>query len=842
MKKYISRLLLVLSIFTFANLQFAYAETYPELCEVFNRTLKYGDQGVDVKRLQVVMGQEGIAYLSSTGYYGNGTVSAVKTFQTRNGIYPVGKVGPQTLRFMRNLWCFGEAPNNTNPNNTYIPINTNNPELPASGWSNGGSNWNNSGTPEISLQPVSSSANNVTISWNTRAMNSCSIQQDGTSFQNLQSSTGQQIFTLFGEARFTLKCMGFNGREYSKTILVKPNQAISSLPTVNVSINPSQIIVGQQATLYWTSNNTAYCTSNVPGNTSNLQSSGSIPVTISANSQSFTFTCYSTTGQSVSQTITANNTQVTIPVINNFTYSNNLLAWGTLNANSCMLSGGNLNNLTVPNNGNYSVALPTVSITWTLTCYGNTNQSVTRQTNYSIYTTCQQTNTCTTNNGNITANITSNLTNVTSGQAVTLSWTSANATYCNLYGGTSPLMNQLANGSTTVYPNVNSNYYVTCFNASGQSMQSGMVYVTINGTTTNTGTLSVTANPSTVNAGQATTLSWSSPQLSSVSYACTLTGGGLNLSNQSPSGSYVVYPTTTTTYFINCIGSTAGGANLFTSNSSGSVTVTVNGVTGGNITANIYANPTNTTYANQPVTLTWNSTNATYCNVYTGNTNLNNQPINGSTTVDPTVNTNYYVTCFNGSGQSVQSNMAYVTVNNGTSGGNVSVNMSASPNPVAVNQLANLTWYSSNATYCNITGGNTNLTNQPANGSYAVSLAQSTNYTITCYNQNGQNAAAYAYVTVNGGNNGNNVTTLSILSNQSRTVNVQAYKAPYNSCTNGYMIWGDNTSSANYYYPTVYYGSACQINVTHTYNNAGTYTIQAYENNVMVASTQVTVQ
>jgi peptidoglycan hydrolase-like protein with peptidoglycan-binding domain len=104
MKKITSKFLLLASVFIFGMTQITFAETYPEFCAVFNRTLKPGDVGQDVKRLQVTMGQEGIAYLASTGYYGPGTEKAVKVFQQRNGIYPAGKVGPQTYRFMRNLW------------------------------------------------------------------------------------------------------------------------------------------------------------------------------------------------------------------------------------------------------------------------------------------------------------------------------------------------------------------------------------------------------------------------------------------------------------------------------------------------------------------------------------------------------------------------------------------------------------------------------------------------------------------------------------------------------------------------------------------------------------------
>lgn len=975
MKNIISKFLLLSITFSMAMTQVSFADTYPELCAVFNRTLKQGDVGQDVKRLQIVLGQEGIAYLASTGYYGPATAAAVKVFQRRNGISPVGNVGPQTLRFMKNLWCFGQASNSTNPDSVYIPIDTRNPELPPTGWNNGGSNWNNSGTPEVSLQPVSSNANNVTISWNTRAVNSCTIQQDGGSFQNLQSSTGQQMFTLYGESRFTLKCLGNNGREYSKQIIVRPNQAISNLPWVNVSITPSQVLIGQQATLYWTSQNTSYCTSNIAGYTSNLQSSGSIPVNITSGVNTFTFTCYNLTGQSVSQTITANSNQQLVPAINNFTYSNNYLAWGTSNTNSCTISGGNLSSQIVPANGNLYVTTPNSNSTWTLTCFGGNTQSVTRQVNYTVVSTIPPTSSFITLNGdsdaqqyrnqvgttmnfycppnlsissvwgsdiytddssicsaavhvgkitqqsggyvtvtiggalnNFTAstrngiaslayaywpgsfsfsgigsntgnlssslsvNVTTDKTSYNIGEATTFTINVRNNTSSNLsynepicdpfysfmINGLSvfstPQVQCLAFGSSviTLTPGQTKTYtltvpagYSNITNTSGNKTVNFRFYPTstmgvidisqnlninVTGSISSNITATLSSNLLSVNSGQAVILNWTSQNAT----YCNLIGGTTNVFNQNPNGSYTVYPNTSTTYNVVCYNSSGQSAN------SNPQYITVNGSISGNITANIYANPTNTSYSNQPVTLTWSSSGATYCNIIGGNINLMSQSTGGSTTVYPTVSTNYSVTCYNSANQSIAANVL-VNVIGGTNGV-PTVNISASPNPMSLGQLTNLSWYSSNANYCNIIGGNTNLSSQPANGSYAVSPSQSTNYTITCYNNNGQNASAYVYVTINGNTTTNSNASLFITSNQNRNVNINVYKGPYNTCNSGYINWGYNTSNTYYTYPNVTSGSACQIGVTHTYANPGTYTITAYENNVQVASTQITVQ
>jgi ribosomal protein S28E/S33 len=81
------------------------ASQYPEFCSALSRTFGIGDSGNDVKRLQVVLGQEGIAYVGATGYFGPVTQKAVKIFQQRNGIRQTGAVGPVTLARMRQLWC-----------------------------------------------------------------------------------------------------------------------------------------------------------------------------------------------------------------------------------------------------------------------------------------------------------------------------------------------------------------------------------------------------------------------------------------------------------------------------------------------------------------------------------------------------------------------------------------------------------------------------------------------------------------------------------------------------------------------------------------------------------------
>ena len=64
-----------------------------------SRQLDFGATGSDVSSLQAFLATDSTIYPQGlvTGYYGSLTRSAVMTFQTRNGLEAVGRVGPMTL-------------------------------------------------------------------------------------------------------------------------------------------------------------------------------------------------------------------------------------------------------------------------------------------------------------------------------------------------------------------------------------------------------------------------------------------------------------------------------------------------------------------------------------------------------------------------------------------------------------------------------------------------------------------------------------------------------------------------------------------------------------------------
>ena len=112
--------------------------------------------------------------------------------------------------------------------------------------------------------------------------------------------------------------------------------------------------------------------------------------------------------------------------------------------------------------------------------------------------------------------------------------------------------------------------------------------------------------------------------------------------------------------------------------------------------------------------------------------------------VSPTVTSNYTLTC-NGAGGSASDSVS-VTVNEPPAPVPV-VNLSVSATNIDQGQSATLSWSSSNATGCTVSGAWSGSRN--TSGSEAVSPAVTSSYTITC-NGAGGSASDSVSVTVNG--------------------------------------------------------------------------------------------
>lgn len=106
--------------------------------DMINRQLQLGMSGSDVSLVQTFLAKDATLYPQGlvTGYFGFLTKSAVSNFQSRNGIDPVGRIGPATLPVINSQMA-------------------------------NGMNTNTGSAPVIYNVGVNTNRNNVTVNWTT---------------------------------------------------------------------------------------------------------------------------------------------------------------------------------------------------------------------------------------------------------------------------------------------------------------------------------------------------------------------------------------------------------------------------------------------------------------------------------------------------------------------------------------------------------------------------------------------------------------------------------------------------------------------------------------------------
>jgi beta-glucanase (GH16 family) len=174
--------------------------------------------------------------------------------------------------------------------------------------------------------------------------------------------------------------------------------------------------------------------------------------------------------------------------------------------------------------------------------------------------------------------------------------------------------------------------------------------VTYNTTPAPTVTLSV--SPASITAGSSTSLTWTSTN----AIACQAVSPTAWTSSTAIFGSQVVYPTTTATYSLICY-------NNWGSISSSPVTIKVPP------TVTLSVSPASIT-AGSSASLTWSSTNATFCQASSPAAWTSSRATSGSQSVSPTSTTTYTLTC-NGSGGASSSSPVTVKVTSALSSSSV---------------------------------------------------------------------------------------------------------------------------------------------------------------------------
>lgn len=193
-----------------------------------------------------------------------------------------------------------------------------------------------------------------------------------------------------------------------------------------------------------------------------------------------------------------------------------------------------------------------------------------------------------------TVTLTSNASSVTSGNSVTLTWSSTNATSCTASGGWSG--SKATSGSASLGPlTTNTTATLTCTGEGGTDSDSVSITVTA---APPQPTVTLSANPTSVMSGSTSLLTWSSTNATS----CTASGAWSG--TKATSGTQTTLALTSqSTYTLACSGT--GGSAL------ASVTVSITGVTPAP-TVNIAASPTTVNSGGSSL-LNWSATNATSC-------------------------------------------------------------------------------------------------------------------------------------------------------------------------------------------------------------------------------------
>lgn len=318
-----------------------------------------------------------------------------------------------------------------------------------------------------------------------------------------------------------------------------------------------------------------------------------------------------------------------------------------------------------------------------------------------------------------TLSFTADSTSVNSGQAVTLTWSSKNATSVTIApsigSGTLPLA-----GSQQVTVSANTTYTAT---ATGPG---GTTKLTISITVTNAPpTLTFTSSATSVTAGSIVTLTWSTTNATTFTVTPSILGE--DQTSLALSGSTTVVINTTTTFTATATG--AGGS------ATQSVTVTVAAAAP---TITLTAAPTSIGPGGSS-TLTWATTNTTSVSI-NNNVGTALQP-SGSETVSPSATTTYTATATGPGGTATTTATVSVTAG-------LSITLTASPTSVTPGQSSTLTWVSSGGTgtiSVSISGVNGT---QADSGSISISPSSTTTYTATATDGGGNTATSTATVTV----------------------------------------------------------------------------------------------
>lgn len=200
------------------------------------------------------------------------------------------------------------------------------------------------------------------ITWEAVRADSC-IASEGWS--GTKSVSGAEQVSPSQTTTYVITCSNNAGRA---TNLVIVTVISPTMPTVNISANPSILDIGQSAVLTWTSSNANTCVAS-DGWSGAKSVSGSQTVSPSI-TRTYVLTCSNANGSSSSQTtVTVRAVLPTVTLsahpLSIKTGESSVLTWSSSNANTCTASNGWSGSKSL--SGSLSIS-PTATKTYTLTC------------------------------------------------------------------------------------------------------------------------------------------------------------------------------------------------------------------------------------------------------------------------------------------------------------------------------------------------------------------------------------------------------------------------------------------------------------------------------------------
>ena len=383
--------------------------------------------------------------------------------------------------------------------------------------------------PTVSLSVADSAVNYgaaSTLSWSSTNSSSCTVTVNpvpaGWTDLTGTSNSGVTTQALAKNTTFTISCADAYGQSAtdSKTVAVHP------LPTASLSTAASAVNYATATTLSWTSANASSCkvtASPVPTGWADLTGTSNQGVTSQTLTQDTTFTlaCSDAYGQSASDSkkVTAHpqlSADLSLSLSDIGENIPDLISWSSKNVSACTVTANpapaNWKDLTALSSGTVTTAPLAQTTVFTLSCSDQYGQTVSDHKTATVHTKPTASLSValagSTSQGVGAAGASS--ISINKNSAVTVSWSSTNASQCVATSFPNYMSDQFkvtgTSGSVTINQVPTSGTFsVTCSDNYGQSA-TGSEDVAVRALPT----ASLTTADSSVNQGSATTLSWTS--------------------------------------------------------------------------------------------------------------------------------------------------------------------------------------------------------------------------------------------------------------------------------------------------------------------------------------------